>query len=222
MLRPVLRRVVTTSVRVGRRICAGSLAAALLLVSLQACGDAKTRDARPDAVQTSTAPVARTEPPALSVLPRLEHRQLANFALFRTRPEGLPADVRRTLWRPVVGMNWELAQRMPIQAPGAYWLVPGTGYLCIVNQTPGTLAVGTVCAKTTQALDHGVATVAIPRRTTITPTGTSRLIVGVAPDRAREIYVHTRREVVSVPVVDGLFVRRDAVTAPPDFLSLRR
>jgi hypothetical protein len=190
-------------------------------LSLQACGDASTADVRPG-TRPATASTGQAEPLAPRVLPRLERRQFANFALFRTHPEGLPADVRQILRTPIVGMNWKLAQRMLVHAPGAYWLVPGIGYLCIVNRTPESAGVGTVCAKTTQALAHGVATTAIPHRTAIAPTGTSRLIVGVAPDRARAIYVHTRRTVVSAPVVNGLFVRRDAVAAPPDFLSLRR
>jgi hypothetical protein len=220
MSRPVLPRVVTASVRVSRRTCAGSLAATLLLLSLQACGGTKTADVRPAAAHPPPAP-ADQAPPASPVLPRLERRQFANFALFRTRPEGLPASVRRILGTPIAGMNWGLAQRMPVPAPGSYWLVPGAGYLCIVDRTPASAGIGTVCATTGQALTRGLATIAIPRRTAITPGGTSRLIVGVAPDRARDVDVHTRHVVVSAPVVNGLFVRRDAVAAPPDFLSLR-
>jgi hypothetical protein len=206
MVRPVLRRVVTASARGSRRACAGSLAAVLLLVGLPACGSTE-----PGGVQ------AQASAPAIA--PRPEPRQLANFALLRTRPEGLPAGVREILRTPALGMRWALAQRMPVDVPGDYWLVPGAGYLCIFNQTPASPGVGAVCATTAQVIGHGMATVAIPRRADLTPSGASRLIVGVAPDRARRIYVHT---VAAARVVDGLFVRRDAATVPPDSISLHR
>jgi hypothetical protein len=200
---------VTASPRGSRRARAGSLAAVLLLLGLSACGDTE-----PGGVQASA--------PAPAVASRPEPRQLANFALLRTRPEGLPASVREILRTPMLGMRWALAQRMPVDVPGDYWLVPGAGHLCIVNQTPAGPGVGAVCATTAQVLGHGMATVAIPRRADLTPTGASRLIVGIAPDRARQVYVHTRHHVAAAPVVDGLFVRRDAATIPPDSLSLRR
>jgi hypothetical protein len=208
MVRPVLRRVVTASARASRRACVGSLAA-VLVVGPTACGGTEPGD-------------VQAEAPAPAVTPRPEPQQLVNFALLRTRPEGLPASVREILRKPTLGMRWALAQRMPVDVPGDYWLVPGAGHLCIVNQTPASPGVGVVCAATGQVLGHGMATVAIPRRADLTPTGAPRLIVGVAPDRARRVYVHTRRSVAAAPVVDGLFVRRDAATVPPDFLSLHR
>jgi hypothetical protein len=105
---------------------------------------------------------------------------------------------------------------MPVVVPGDYWLVPGAGHLCIINQTPASPGVGAVCATTAHVVGHGMATVAIPRSSDLTPTGASRLIVGIAPDRARRVSVHTRHRVATVPVVDGLFVRRDATMVPPD------
>jgi hypothetical protein len=209
MVRLVLRRVVTASARGSRRACAGSLAAVLMLAGLSACGGTEPGD-----VQAAA--------PAPAVALRPEPQQLANFALLRTRPEGLPASVRAILRKPTLGMRWALAQRMPVDVPGDYWLVPGAGHLCIVNQTPASPGVGAVCATTAQVVSQGMATVAIPRRADLTPTGASRLIVGVAPDRARRVYVHTGRAVAAAPVLDGLFVRRDAATVPPDSLSLRR
>jgi hypothetical protein len=199
---------VTVSAGGSRRVCAGSLVAALLLGGLSACGNAQSGGVQARA----SAPV---------VAPRPEHRQFVNFALLRTRPEGLPVSVRQILQTPRFGMRWALAQRMPVDVPGDYWLVPGAGYLCIVDHTPASAGIGTVCARTAQVIDQGMATVAIPRRADLAPTGASRLIVGIAPDGARRVYIHTRGAVATVPVVNGQFVRRDAATVPPDSLSLR-
>lgn len=153
---------------------------------------------------------------------RAEPRQLRRFALLRTRPEGLPARTRGVLREPIAGMNWGLAQRVPVALPGTYWLVPGDGYLCIVGQAdraaPG---VGTTCARTEQAVAHGVATVTLAPPGAAVRVAQPRLVVGVAPDGAREVGVHTRGVVVTAPVIEGAFVLRDAATAPPDLLTFR-
>lgn len=153
---------------------------------------------------------------------RAEPRQLRRFALLRTRPEGLPARTRRILHAPIAGTNWGLAQRVPVALPGAYWLVPGNGYLCIVGQadlaSPG---VGTTCARTEQAVEHGVATVTLAPPSAAVRIAKPRLVVGVAPDGAREVLVHTRGVVVTAPIVESAFVLRDAATAPPDLLTFR-
>jgi hypothetical protein len=218
---------VNISAKVSWRACASSLAVLSLLAGTGGCGMSQTSDTRrPDGARSSpqTAPAPRKptpdEPYAYRVITRVEHRQLANFALLRTRPEGLPARTQRILGTPTFGLNWRLAQRIPVALPGAYWLVPGNGYLCVVAQEG--MGVGTTCAPTSEAVEHGIASI------TVTPPGPashippSRLIVGVAPDGAREVLVHTHGAIATVPVVDEVFVLRDSVAAPPDFLTVRR
>lgn len=73
----------------------------------------------------------------------------------------------------------------------------------------------------TQALEHGIATISITPVGSASQAARSRLIVGVAPDGARKVLVHTRGSVATVPVVEGLFVLRDSVGVPSDFLTLR-
>jgi imidazolonepropionase-like amidohydrolase len=82
--------------------------------------------------------------------------------------------------------------------------------------------VGTVCSKTTQARADGVATTAIPRAGQDAPVTGPRLIVGVAPDGARAVSVHTRGRVAVRRVVNGLFILRDHAVDPPDRISVRR
>jgi hypothetical protein len=207
-----------------RRACLGSLAALGLLVGGEACGDQGASQPAPRTAPL-TAPVAPGPLPRFRTVTRVEPRQRAAFALLRTPSEGIPAGTRRRLGRPLVGGSWRLAQRIPVALPGAYWLVPANRHVCVVAQrSAGAHGPGTTCARTADAVAHGVAHVTIrgvgpdaapahPRR--------SRLIVGVAPDGARRVLVRTRGEVATVPVVHGTFVRRDANPAPPDDLRLR-
>jgi hypothetical protein len=116
-------------------------------------------------------------------------------------------------------MNWKLAQRIPVKSEGIYWLVPGNGHVCVISQGvmhgPG---VGTTCATTAQVIAHGIADISI------TLPGAAhrfRLIVGVAPDGAREALVHTRGTIAVAPVHDEVFLLHDLTLAPPDLISLR-
>lgn len=115
-----------------------------------------------------------------------------------------------------------MTQRIPVLVPGSYWLVPGIGYLCIVSQVPRTPGVGTVCARTQQVIQQGFATVSFTPAERGAAGVPSRLLVGIAPDNAREALVHTHGSVATVPVVNDVFVLRDSVQAPSDFIALRR
>lgn len=156
---------------------------------------------------------------------RVEPRQRAAFALLRTRPEGISARTRHLLGRPVVGGNWRLAQRIPVALPDAYWLVPASRHLCIVAEaSAGPHGAGTTCARTADAVAHGVAHVTVRGAGPRAASGhvaKGRLIVGVAPDGAHRVLVHTRGQVETVPVVHHAFVLRDAHVGPPDDLRVR-
>lgn len=203
----------------------GSLSLLAVLLTLGACARSGTNDqsradlsAAPTTGSTTVPAEVRRHP----VITRAEPRQRARFELLRTPPEGLPARVRHILGAPVMGMNWTLAQRLPVNLSGAYWLVPGNGHLCIVDQgSLGNPAVGTTCARTARALARGIASITIARPNASAHTVQSRLIVGVAPDGAREVQVHTRGTVVTTSVAGTIFVVRDTLAAPPDRLSWR-
>jgi hypothetical protein len=68
---------------------------------------------------------------------------------------------------------------------------------------------------------HGIADVTIARAVAGSGIRPGRLIVGVAPDGVRAALVRTRDATASVPVVDEVFVLRDATVAPPDAIVLR-
>ena len=211
--------------RVGWRACAGPLAALAAGTCVAACGTWKTSTAstRASSARVDAGAAAEAASDAYSVIAHVEPRQSANFALLRTQPEGLPARVRAALRTPGFGVNWRLAQRIPVTLPGAYWLVPGNGYLCVVAmESLGTPGVSTTCAPTAHAVGHGIASIAISPPKPASSGPGSRLIVGVAPDRTREIRVHTHGSVETTPVLEGIFVVRDSLAAPPDLLTLRR
>lgn len=213
-------------------MCADPLAALVLVTSIAGCGTHDAHEARsPAAATASPQPAAqqsRSGVPrdlnAYRVVRRAETRQATRFALLRTPPEGLPRRTQRILRAPIVGMSWRLAQRIPVALPGAYWLVPGNRHLCVVSQQDEDVAgVGTNCATTADALSHGVASITVspPGTATRAPTAGARLIVGVVPDGIRKAHVDTRDTSATLPVVDGVFVLRDGVAAPPDVITLR-
>jgi hypothetical protein len=197
----------------------------LLLAALGACGGSSTTSDQPrdgTAAPPADAAAAPADLRRRPVITRADPRQRANFALLRTRPEGLPARVRRLLKAPIVGMNWSLAQRIPVNLAGAYWLVPGNGHLCIVDQgSLGNPAAGTSCARTADALAQGIASITVTRPHDGVYAEEARLIVGVAPDGADEVRIRTRDAVARAPVAGSTFVLRDALVAPPDKISWR-
>jgi hypothetical protein len=196
----------------------------LLVLALGACGSSATSDRPRDdtAAPPADAAAAPTDLRRQPAIARADPRQRANFALLRTPPEGLPARVGRLLDAPIVGMNWRLAQRIPVNLSGAYWLVPGDGHLCIVDHgSLGNPAAGTSCARTADALTQGVASITVTRPHAGVYADEARLIVGVAPDGADEVRIRTRDAVARAPVVGSTFVLRDALVAPPDKISWR-
>lgn len=152
----------------------------------------------------------------------LEDRQRASFAVFRTSPEPLPQSMRRTMRRPIYGINWGLAQRLPVKNPARAWAVPGDGYICILalQVRRGRGAVGATCASNEAALAHGLATTFLSDRGTGAFRTSARVIVGIAPDRAREVIAKAPKSTVRIPVVSGVFIQRDTATYPPDHFRL--
>lgn len=188
----------TASIRSGvalRRL--GLLLAIMLCVSTTACG---TQQA-----QTKQAASSDRVSPLL----------LANFALLRTPPDGIPLAESHALVGSIPGIRWNLARRIPVSLPGTYWLVPGVANICVVAKTPGSPSLGAVCASVTQALHHGVAS------TSLNQISGRRVIVGVVPIGTRTVLVRSRATTSSVRAIHGHFVLRDSVAAPPDVLTLR-
>lgn len=189
----------------------GLLLALALSGGVAACGAEQQRDQGASAHPESSQDTSPASPGG-----NVSRLLTTNFELLRTPPDGIPADVRRTLQVPVPGMSWNLARQVPVSLPGTYWLAPGAGDLCIVATSPGSLAVGTVCASAGQALRHGIA------NTSVDPASGRRVIVGVAPSGTRTVLVRTGASTASARVRrHGSFVLRDTASAPPDALTLR-
>jgi hypothetical protein len=213
----------THPVKAARRICAGLLPLAFLTVAWTGCGGSASDGPRASTAQASahTADSRRSAEEAYAdrVISRVQPRQLAAFALLRTPSEGLPSSTQRFLGRPIFGSNWRLAQRIPVKAEGAYWLVPGDRHLCVISQgVMGGIGVGATCEATAQAIAHGVADISMPLPGVKHRT---RLIVGVAPAGTREVVVHTRGAISTAPVHHEVFILRDSTLAPPDTILLR-
>jgi hypothetical protein len=159
------------------------------------------------------------DPSSLSVTARAARQLTASFSLLRTPPEPLPKWIRGKLHKPLYGMNWNLAQKLSPTVRDEAWLVPGHGFLCIIAQIGG---IGSVCAPIWSATAHGVAVVTLRPRSTTATGAMSRLIIGVAPNGAKEVSAHTGYTTVSRPVrAEGVFVIRDSASNPPDVLTFR-
>jgi hypothetical protein len=206
----------TAPTTVSWRTRASSLVVLVLVVAGASCGSGTRTDvgaAPPRTAGTQPAPRPTEQPSRL---------QRDHFALLRTLPEGLPARLRDLVRTRDTSFNPALAQRIPTLLPGAYWLVPDAGQLCVVSEVPGIEGSGTVCGSTLQTLEEGIAAVSLTPTERAPAGAPTRLVVGVAPDDAREALVHTHGSVTAVPIVRGVFVLRDSARATSDFVELRR
>jgi hypothetical protein len=216
-----------TSPRAGRRRLAAGLSLTVVVCAAVSWGLLGTGDgARRAPEGPATAPGARAEgaprgdPRSLAVIRRVQARQSANFSVLRTLPEGLPASTARILRQPAFGMNWALAQRLPEGADADFWAVPGNGFLCVLAQGDGVTLTAS-CTTTEDAIEHGVAAVLLRTSPRSRRARGRRLIVGMAPDQAREVSVHTRGNVTPVTAMKNVFTLHDSATDPPDRLVLR-
>lgn len=212
-----------TSMPAGRRLGAGLLGFSLLgalglwWTSRDSTPEQSARLWRPSSeFHNSRSPEHRQR--SLFVVRHLEGRQRASFAVFRTSPEPLPLPMRR----PIHGINWRLAQRLPIRDPARAWAVPGDKYICILSLQVrrGHGAVGATCESTEAALAHGLATTLLSDPESGVAHRSARVIVGIAPDQAREVIAIAAGSTVRIPVVSGVFIRRDSVGSPPDRFRL--
>jgi hypothetical protein len=183
------------------------------------CGQGRRTDRR--AVRVEPSAVSRPRPRPSSQAPRVVHSidrsQRDHFALLRGMPEPLPASVRRVLRKPTYGMNWALAQRLPLSLRGLFWLVPGRHVLCLLHAETIHEA-SSACASTKTALAHGVVAVSLREASPDGPA--ERLVIGVVPDGASKAVVHTGGETARVAITDHLLVLRDSMSEPPDLVSL--
>jgi hypothetical protein len=178
-------------------------------------------DSRPLKRPGASAPT-KFDPFLIDVVRKAGPRQTANFSLLRTPPELLPEKVMHIMRRHVYGMNWGLAQLSPVTKLGKFWVIPGNGFLCVLWHSAMDGVLRQSCAPTSIALAHGVAIVTLsahPKQ--LIPVG-NRLMIGIAPDRAEEVLVHTGDSSTVRPVsARGVFMLNDSAANPPDLLTFR-
>jgi hypothetical protein len=206
----------------GRRLGAGLLFLAVAAgVVLWQIGAFDRNSRQGDSTVGSTAlPEAREQPSPM--ITRVARRQFESFAVLRTRPEGLPPSVTRALRAPIYGMNWTLAQKLPVDAVGVrLWAVPGHDAICILGQEKRAAVIAT-CATTHHAVREGVATVLLraPGRPESGRAPSRRLVAGLAPDHARTMRIYTRQSIATAHVFDGTFTLEDASMDSPDRITV--
>lgn len=148
---------------------------------------------------------------------RIDRTQRNNFALLRGAPEPLPPSVRRVLRKPTYGMNWDLAQRVPLSLREPFWLIPGRHVLCLLHVDTAHEA-SSACAPTKTARAHGVVTISLREARASVPA--ERLIVGVVPDGTVEAVVHTGIIATRTSIAHHVFTISDSIEDPPDVVLL--
>jgi hypothetical protein len=163
---------------------------------------------------------APTGPASVAVIEDTEAQQLTAFAALRSSPEGMPADLRKILRHPVFGVNFALAQRLPVPLRHRYWVIPGRGTICLIARTAKGMAAELTCSSTAQILQEGLVatTLAQPLRSR---APAPRLIIGMAPDGENKALIRTGKETVTAEIDKGVFVMRDRAADPPDSISFR-
>jgi hypothetical protein len=201
------------------RLGANVLATIAVVSALSACSDGRPEgNAQVPPVETGLE-ARGADPTSLSIIPFVEARQFNSFAVLRGDPTGLPTKIRQQLGRPILGTNEWLAQRLSEDTPRRVWVVPGNGNLCLVDQPPSG-GLGTACTTTANALRHGITSTFLVEAQQGGSRG-GRTIVGLAPDPAREVRVHTPGfPPVTVPVRHNVFTLSDGVTEPPETIEM--
>ncbi|MEZ5078240.1 MAG: hypothetical protein R2725_12465 [Solirubrobacterales bacterium] len=158
---------------------------------------------------------AGAHPAAASAQSSISSDQLIAFPVLGEPGESLPGQLRQ-LGRPLPGMRWGRARRLPVDLDGVAWVVPGTRFICLVVLSAGT---GTrFCAPTAQAVREGIAGVFIrvPEAPWIGDSE-QRVIVGLAPSGSQRMRIYTNGRATTAPVrADGVFVLRDGLHDPPE------
>jgi hypothetical protein len=156
---------------------------------------------------------------SIAIVKHTDPRQVGNFSILRTPPEGLPLRMIRTMHGiHSFGMNWALAQRVPkTNFHGSQlWIVPGNNYLCmLLRKAAERLRVS--CATTGMVLIHGLTAITLSVSRQRSRLRHRRVIVGIAPDRAHRVLIPTGGGLTAIPLMSHhSFVWRDSATAAPD------
>jgi hypothetical protein len=141
----------------------------------------------------------------------------AGFAALRTAPVPVPRAVVKTMGPAAHGIDWSRAHPLPLPVKGRFWAAHGQGYVCIAVLAPGGTT-GRFCTPDATARAHGLAAIflRIPNAPWFDTPG-SRLIVGIAPERARGVIASTHGHRSFMPIRSGgIFIRSDAERDPPD------
>lgn len=185
------------------------------MVGLPACGGSQPSEdgtVRPAAPDPSASPVVHQVPKGLR----------AQFALFRSLPEGVPTGVMQALaGSSPMRVDWQLAQSLP-GAPWPAWIVPGRGQVCMAQQETPRSGIGLTCAPTREVLKKGVSITTISADSEESRPS-YRVVLGAVPDGTRAVGVRTPQSSPARATVEqNVFALRDRTLDPPETITLIR
>lgn len=206
----------------GRRSGAGLLV--VLMVALLGVGLWILRPSEEEAKPTAITPVpsrsAELDEAETRSLPvqRSPRRLRAEFAIFRSPPEGLPTSLTQILRKSPHSADWRLAQRL--RTPQPAWAVPGKRFVCLIYQDHSGGGLAQTCAPPRRVVERGAFAATLP--TSGGPiTSDNRVVFGIVPDHAHEVRVRTPGFTPATARVDeNTFTLRDTVTEPPEAIAL--
>lgn len=197
---------------------ASALTVALSIVGATACGGPRSSE---DASVSTSASLAAASPDSASlpIIRQVPKRLRAEVALFRSPPEGLPIGVTLALSGVSThGANWRLAQALP-GTPWPAWLIPGRGFVCLMQQKTSRSGIGQACAAERKVLANGIFSTTLAANPQL--QAATRVVIGVVPDRTRAVRVHTPYvPTARVTVRQGVFTLSDDTSAPPESITL--
>jgi hypothetical protein len=140
------------------------------------------------------------------------------FAPFRSSPEPLPAAVALMLAGQPSSVNARAAQRLRAPDGVTVWAVPSARAICLVSQESAEAPVAQTCTATRRAMANGVFF------TTLAANGaapaTTRLVMGLVPDRVRRVRIHTAgAATTTATVTSNTFTLSDRVNQPAEQIT---
>lgn len=148
---------------------------------------------------------------------QIGRRLASSFAIFRTGAERLPRDILAIVHRSPYGLNWNLAQRLPLPRSEAFWVVPGRKFICVLSSEEGD-SVSETCTRSRYAVNSGIASVSITEIPQLAGGVVSRSIVGLVPGGSKRVQIETNGAVARPKVVKEVFRLHDSNPAPPDLI----
>lgn len=163
-----------------------------------------------------------SEPPLRKPPPPINNsgvdQRLGDYAVFEKQPVALPEGVAQVVHSPI--SHRPFVQGWPVLAAlqRQVWAALDKQHLCLIDHS-GLDGLGVTCSSIKRVVSQGITNTFLEDGAPGVPP--RREIVGLVPDRAKKVRVHTPGfPTVTLPVENNVFVLTDQIPEPPEWLEL--